>query len=90
MSVTPACRAASTIACPSGTEKHIGFSTSTCIPACAAATAIGAWLPEVSTSTASSGWRSMSRQSENTAGTPYRLATALAFSGTMSHTAATS
>ena len=35
MSVTPAWRAALTIACPSGTEKHIGFSTRTCIPACA-------------------------------------------------------
>ena len=46
MSVTPACRAASTIACPSGTEKHIGFSTSTCIPACAAATARNPIGPE--------------------------------------------
>jgi hypothetical protein len=70
MSVTPARSAASRMAWPSATEKHIGFSTSTCRPACAAATAIGAWLPEVSTSTASSGSRSISRQSVNTAGTP--------------------
>jgi hypothetical protein len=55
MRVTPACSAAATIARPSSTEKHIGFSTNTCRPACAAAIAIGAWLPEVSTMTASSG-----------------------------------
>jgi len=66
--VTPACPAAATIARPSATEKHIGFSTNTCNPARAAASAAGAWLPEVSTRTASSGCRISSRQSVNTAG----------------------
>jgi len=47
----------------SAAEKHIGFSVNTCRPARAAASAIGVWLPEVSTSTASSGWPSSSRQS---------------------------
>ena len=72
------------------TEKHIGFSTSTCRPASAAATAIGAWLPEVSTSTASSGSATSSRQSVNTAPIRYRSAQARALSGTASQTAATS
>jgi hypothetical protein len=53
--VTPARLAAAIISCPSAIEKHIGFSISMCLPASAAATAIGAWLPEVRISTASSG-----------------------------------
>ena len=88
--MTPACSAAATISRPSATEKHIGFSVNTCSPARAAATAIGAWLPEVSTRTASSGCRSISRQSVNTAGMRYRSAHARALSPAMSHTAAIS
>ena len=52
MSFTPARSAAAIMARPSSAEKHIGFSTKTCRPARAAASAIGAWLPEVSTMTA--------------------------------------
>ena len=70
MSFTPARSAAAIMARPSAAEKHIGFSTKTWSPARAAASAIGAWLPEVSTMTASSGWPSRSRQSVKTAGMP--------------------
>jgi hypothetical protein len=41
ISTTDACWAASRICLPSVTEKHIGFSTSTCFPARAASTAMG-------------------------------------------------
>jgi hypothetical protein len=70
MSVTPALRAASIIARPSATEKHIGFSTSICLPAAAAAMAIGAWLPEVRIRTASRGAVRRSCQRAKMWGTP--------------------
>ena len=90
MSTTPARAAAATISRPSVTEKHIGFSTRTCRPASAAAIAIGAWLPEVATSTASIGSAIRSRQSVHATGIPYRCAHALALSAAMSQTARTS
>ncbi len=49
----------------------MGFSTKTWRPARAASIAMGAWLPEVSTRTASTGSRSTSRQSVCTVATPY-------------------
>jgi len=52
---TPADSAAAIMPTPSSGCRHIGFSTNTCSPRSAAATAAGAWLPEVRTSTASSG-----------------------------------
>ena len=70
MSVTFACRAASIIAWPSATEKHMGFSISICLPASAAAIAIGAWLPEVRISTASNGAARRSCQRVKMRGTP--------------------
>jgi hypothetical protein len=70
MSVTPARRAASIIAHPSATEKHMGFSISICLPASAAAMAIGAWLPQVRIRTASSGAARRSSHRAKMRGTP--------------------
>ena len=78
------------MALPSATEKHIGFSTMTWMPAFAAAIAIGAWLPEVRTNTASRGRASSSCHEANCSGTRYSRAQAARSSSDTSHTAAIS
>ncbi len=87
---TPARADASIIRSASTTENAIGFSTNTCTPASAAATATGSWLPGVSTRTASSGSASRSRQSAWRRACGKSEPAQASVAGETSHSAATS
>src|ERR687886_2174682 len=89
ISVTPACSAASTIASASVRLKAMGFSTSTCLPAWAAAIAGSLWIGVAITTASTSPCSSSACTSVKRRSTPKRSPTCSTTRGEISHTAVT-